>query len=146
MLIYELLQLEETKDFKGHTKRQGNLLYMNIETNLDNLKHELGQLQEIYKTLDSNISNYLDNGILITCFYMEDEYLKRLYNQYKQTDIISNNREVIDVTNEFVTTSKELKTVIDKIIKRLEKEAKANPKTMDFINSIKKSKYYNTEA
>lgn len=145
MLVYELLQLEETKKIKGHTKREMNLLYMNIETNLDNLKLELRQLQEIYKTLDSNITNYLNNQILITCFYMEENYIKRLYIRYKDTDIISNNRELIEVTNEFVTISKELKTVIDKIIKRLEKEARANSKQMDFINSIKKSRYYNTE-
>ena len=141
MLIYELLQLETQNDIKGHTKRAGNLLFMNTETNLNNLMLELSKLQEIYKTLDSNINNYLDNEILLTCFYMEQDHLHKSYNIYKDTDIISNGLDITEITKDFVDISKESKLVIDKIIRKL--ESKANPKQSKRIKSIKGSKFYN---
>lgn len=141
MLIYELLQLETKGDIKGHTKRASNVLFMNTETNLDNLKLELWKLKEIYKTLDLNINNYLNNEILLPCFYMEQDHLHKSYNIYKDTDIISNGLDIIEITKDFVDISKESKLVIDKIIKRL--ESKANPKQSKKIKSIKTSKFYN---
>lgn len=144
MLIYELLQVETQSDIKGHTKRSGNMVFMNTETDLNNLRLELGKLQEIYKTLDSNINNYLTNEVLLPCFYMERDHLYKSYNIYKDTDIISNGLEITEVTNEFVTISKELKAVIDKIIKRL--ESKANETQLKKIAKIKGSKFYGLEA
>ena len=144
MLIYELILLEDQKKIKGHTKRSSNSFLMNTVTVLDNLKLELWKLQEIYKTLDLNINNYLTNEVLLPCFYMERDHLYKSYNIYKDTDIISNGLEITEVTNEFVTTSRELKAVIDKIIKRL--ESKANETPLKKIAKIKGSKFYGLEA
>lgn len=144
MLVFELLQLEKQKKIKGHTKKEANLLFMNTETNLDNLKLEFHQLQEIYNTLDININNYLNNEILLNCFYMERDHLYKSYNIYKDTDIISNGRELVEINKEFVTVSNKLKTLIDKIIKELESKANKHQKT--YIKKVKESKFYNIES
>lgn len=143
MLVFELLQLEKQKDIKGHTIREANCLLMNTETNIDNLKLELKQLQEIYKTLDININTYLNDTVFISCFYMERDHLYKTYNIYKDTDIISNGRDLTEINKEFVTISKELKTIIDKIIKEL--ESKANPSQREYIKKVKASKFYSID-
>lgn len=140
MLVYELLQNENQKDIKGHTKRQSNLLLMNTETNINNLKHELLQLQEIYKNLDNNIDSWLNSQIFLSCFYMERDHIIKSHNIYKDTDIISIDRNIYPIDEEFINVSLKLKDIINKIIREFEK--KANKDQLSYIDKIKNSKFY----
>lgn len=143
MLVFELLQLEKQNNIKGHTKRELNSLFMNTETNIDNLKLELKQLQEIYKTLHCNKNTYLNSPIFISCFYMERDHIYKTYNLYKDTDIISNGRDLTEITKEFIIISKKLKNLIDKII--IDLEMKATRRQREYIKKVKASEFYSID-
>ena len=81
MLVMELLINYNGIDANDkHTKRQADKYFMQIETDLNNLKYELNQMQEIYKNLDPNINNFLNDVSILQALIIGYTHFKKCYN------------------------------------------------------------------
>lgn len=97
---------------KKNKKRQGVAFYINIETDLNKLKNELEEIQNI------NIKNYV--GHHKTFFKMELEYMEECHQRFKQSDFIINNGVAVPITKEHEKISKEIINKVEELINELD--------------------------
>lgn len=133
MLVMELLINYNGIDANDkHTKRQADKYFMQIETDLNNLKYELNQVQEIYKNIDPNINNFLNDVSILQALIIGYCHFKKCYNIYNDVDIITDNKKVFLITKEHIKTIKEVIKYYELILKEMKNKAnKTQLKNMD---------------
>lgn len=133
MLVLEIENNTNKENLKRkHTRRESNLYFMQVETDINNLKYELKQMQSIYKNLDININTFLNDNDIIQAFIIGYYHFKSSYKVFKDVDIITDNKKVFVITKEHLKVIKQVINYYELIIKVMKK--KANKKQLANIN------------
>ena len=122
-----------------YKKHKNDKVFMNIETDLKNLKCELKEMELIYNNLDANINNFLNNDIILNALYIGLIQFKASYNIYKDTEIIINNKNIVYVTKSHIKTVEKVIYYYDVILNKL--KSNANAKQQEKFKNL--DKFYN---
>lgn len=122
-----------------YKKHKNDKVFMNIETDLKNLKYELKEMELIYNNLDANINNFLNNDIILNALYIGLIQFKASYNIYKDTEIIINNKNIVYVTKSHIKTVEKVIYYYDVILNKL--KSNANAKQQEKFKNL--DKFYN---
>lgn len=143
MLLMEILQQfndnENININDRYKKHKNDKVFMNIETDLKNLKCELKEMELIYNNLDANINNFLNNDIILNALYIGLIQFKASYNIYKDTEIIINNKNIVYVTKSHIKTVEKVIYYYDVILNKL--KSNANAKQQEKFKNL--DKFYN---
>lgn len=133
MFIYEQINFNH-----GHDKEQNIICYIEVITDINILINELNKINEIYKGLKSNKHLILNNIKLLSCFYIEYDYIKYFKLIYETCNIILKNKKPYQIIQkDFILICNNLENILKKLINEL--ETKPTKEELKNIEKIKKN-------
>ena len=115
MLFVELIT-DHFNKIENINNKNSLCYYINPITDINILKHELKELQQVNKNI-----NVLDKDInYLSLFNNELEYMEEIHKQYNKTDVIFNNNQMVIIDKDFKKYCSLIKRELKSIIKQLE--------------------------